>query len=614
MKYIKIVAVLAAAVLLGAGCSGGSGKCPDAPRGVHEYLEWQVVDPATCQKTGIRERSCKYCTASQRDVIPKTDHLLTNYTAESSAHWKECAYCHQQFERGAHEFGGNICSICGYDDRGTAGLVFTLSRDGRYYSLTSVSGVMPAQVTIPETYCFLPVREIGENAFDKCTQIVSISIPKGVTAIGEDAFAGCVSLERITVDPENAAFTAEGGILYQADKSAFVHVPAQAEGKIVVPDAVREIGREVFAGRKISEIVLPQGLRTICAKAFENCDELQEIVVPSSVTKIEKGAFEGCTSLNRLVLPIMWQDGLTTPSVTDEDRWIGNSFIGYIFGAELYASTAYQVPESLKEVEFTGGTTLNKYCFQRCEHLERVILPDTLRTIEANAFEDCASLQEVRLKEGLETVAANAFAGCSSLTAFSVPASVTQFDPSALSRCASLSSVEVKTGNTQYAAQDGILYNHAKTSILAIPAKVGGAVTIPEGIRILPDGGFAGSEVTSVSIPSTVTRIGERCFENCTQLTEVTIPSESALLTFGDYAFANCTQLREIDVPATVTQIGIGAFVQSGLQQIRFADPAGWQYSDSPASEGTPVAPALLQNPTTAAQQLTGIIRYWSKK
>lgn len=619
MKKIKaILAILSVAALIGAGgCSNGNSNCPNGPRGVHEYLDWQITDPATCQKAGKRERACKYCSETQTDVIPKTDHLLTNYTAESSAHWKECSYCHQRFEMGSHTYNGDVCSVCGYDARGTSGLVFRLSSDQRYYSVVSVSGAMPTQVTIPENYCFLPVRSIAENVFNDCPLVETISIPKGVTEIGSGAFAGCTSLKSITVDPANAAFASEAGILYKADKTAIVHIPAKVSGEIVLPSGIRQIDNGAFMGRSVTRVTLPRGLTSIGMKAFADCTLLEEMEVPDTVTKIEKGVFSGCTSLGRLVLPCMWQDGLIEPSVAEGDRWIGNSFIGSLFGADLYASTSYQVPASLKEVQFTGGDILGKYCFLNCRNLERVILPASLRTVEASAFEECSRLSEVHFEEGVETISSNAFKNCSSLSSFTIPASVTRFEANALSGCTSLQSVTVKQGNTHYVGQDGILYDYNKTTIMVIPEKISGSISIPEGITSLSDRAFRGSGITSVSLPSSLTRIGESCFENCAQLKTVTIPAASVLESFGNFCFANCSLLERIDIPASVTRIGQAAFAQSGIRAIYFADPENWGYSLSPDGSGrTAEAPSTLGDPEKAAQRLTDgaySYRYWTK-
>ena len=89
------------------------------------------------------------------------------------------------------------------------------------------------------------------------------------------------------------------------------------------------------------------------------------------------------------------------------------------------------------------------------------------------------------------------------------------------------------------------------------------AVVIPDRINGLPvvaigPSAFAGKTITSVTLPTWLTSIGESAFEGCAHLTDVSLPA--GLTTIGDRAFASCGVLRSIDIPASVTSIGASAF------------------------------------------------------
>ena len=75
------------------------------------------------------------------------------------------------------------------------------------------------------------------------------------------------------------------------------------------------------------------------------------------------------------------------------------------------------------------------------------------------------------------------------------------------------------------------------------------------------------SRLTSITIPSSVTSLGERCFFDCSGLTSITIPS--SVTSLGDYCFANCSRLTSITIPSSVTSLGGGCFAGcSGLTSI----------------------------------------------
>ena len=91
----------------------------------------------------------------------------------------------------------------------------------------------------------------------------------------------------------------------------------------------------------------------------------------------------------------------------------------------------------------------------------------------------------------------------------------------------------------------------------------GGAVNIPstvngQAVKAIGAGAFEGANITSVSIPSSVTKIGQTAFSDCARLTSVSLPS--TLTSIGDCAFDGCSSLNSITIPSSVTNIGDSAF------------------------------------------------------
>lgn len=86
------------------------------------------------------------------------------------------------------------------------------------------------------------------------------------------------------------------------------------------------------------------------------------------------------------------------------------------------------------------------------------------------------------------------------------------------------------------------------------------SVTLPDGITVIGGNAFFNTNLTKVTIPNKVTAIGGRAFCDCENLTSITLPE--SLITIGDCAFMYCINLTNITIPENVTSIGYYAFFQ----------------------------------------------------
>jgi len=188
----------------------------------------------------------------------------------------------------------------------------------------------------------------------------------------------------------------------------------------------------------------------------------------------------------------------------------------------------------------------------------------------------------ITIPGGFTAIGELAFFNYTSLTSITIPKDVKSIGNSAFSNCTSLASVTVDINNPNYASQDNILYNKAKTSFVLIPKAIRGNVTIPECITSIGQYAFWNcTSLTSITIPASVTSIDEGAFFGCTSLTSITIPK--ALTSIGNLAFWNCTSLTSITIPASVTVMGESAFsgwTNTKTINVPFANanakPSGW--------------------------------------
>ena len=140
-----------------------------------------------------------------------------------------------------------------------------------------------------------------------------------------------------------------------------------------------------------------------------------------------------------------------------------------------------------------------------------------------------------------------AFYQCANLTGITIPANVTTIENYAFSDCKSLASITVNNSNPNYASVDGILYNKAKTELISVPGGITGNVTIPDSVTSIGNNVFARCKgLTGIIIPVNVTSIGNDAFRGCDGLTNVTIPAN--VTTIGDSAFYFCENLASVTI------------------------------------------------------------------
>ena len=232
-----------------------------------------------------------------------------------------------------------------------------------------------------------------------------------------------------------------------------------------------------------------------------------EVTIPDGVTEISTEAFENA-QLTKLWIPASVR----------------------VIGDDAFVS------QDLKEITFQDDKA----------H------PSQLVTIGDRAFQS-TSLATMALPGSVVTIGDNAFAGMSRLTSVRLGAKVAAGQlVAAFPGANALISIEIDANNGNYASVDGVLYTKDHSHLIAYPQakNKGGSYAVLDGTTDIDEYAFADASVTSVTLPSSLRRIGDYAFES-SRLTSLTLPD--SFETIGSWAFSYASNLARVDLGGTTT-------------------------------------------------------------
>jgi hypothetical protein len=375
--------------------------------------------------------------------------------------------------------------------------------DGKGIEITKYVGNATV-VNIPPTIQNLPVKIIGDEAFNGQMSITSITIPNSVTSIGKNAFANCTFLTSVTI-----------------------------------PSSVNTITDRAFFGcSRLASVTIGNGVYRIGTNAFLACHSLTSVTFQGpSVTSMDDKSFAGHGDLHTKYY--VGKAGTYTKSGS------GESAVWTKQDATTTQTPAPQTPgESDYQVTKTGNAvTITKYVGKGgAVSIPATIQGSPVTTIGGNSFIENASLTSVTIPNGVTSIGDGAFARCPNLTSVTISNSVTSIGYNVFLDCAKLTSVTLGSGVKSI---EGGTF--ARTGITSI--------TIPAGVTSIAKNLFLSGKLTSITIGSGVTSIGEGAFVDCTALTSVTFAGTIPQASIHQNVFPG-------DLRAKYTATGAGTYTR----------------------------------------------------
>ncbi len=225
------------------------------------------------------------------------------------------------------------------------GVRYLIDSDAKTATVVALSGdqkysgdvVVPEKVKANDEVEY-PVTAFGENAFNECGGLTSITIPSSVTSLGNYCFEYCRGLTSITI-PSSVTSLGE-------------HCFYSCSGltSITIPSSVTSLGYDCFGYcRGLTNITIPSSVTSLSENCFSNCSGLTSVTIPSSVTSLSRGCFYGCSSLTSVTIP--------------------------------------------SSVKFLGAS-----CFCGCSSLTSIIIPSSVTSLVLSCFANCSNIETATFK------------------------------------------------------------------------------------------------------------------------------------------------------------------------------------------------------------------------
>lgn len=469
-------------------------------------------------------------------------------------------------------------------------------------------------VTIPSS-----VTRIGGEAFAYCESLPKVTLPASVEYIGYEAFFGCKSLASLTIPAsvnciENDAFYGTAwfnnqpdGVVYAGNMAYRYKGTMPAGTSVTLRDNCTGLARRAFANEKnLKAITLKSNVKYFNGREFEGCTGLTAVnwdVAGCDDFTSSNSPFKGMTTITAFnfgnsvkYIPAYLCQGLsgltavTIPkNVTEVGHWVFDNCTGLtrvditdlaafcnidfhsttssplLYGHNLYLNgtlvTKLVIPSTVPAV--------NSYAFRCCESITELTIPQTVTTVGNYAFEFCSNLRKVTWNvtagNDYQQLFYSPFRYTRGIQTFVFGDNVTRIPSCLCGDITGLTQVTIPSsvteiGNSAFVGCSGLA--RVDISDLAAWLNIDFLNYQSNPLYCGKNLYLNGEKVENLTIPAAVTGVKKYTFYNCTSLSHLTIPS--TVTTIDNNAFTGCTGLATVSSkpdPAAVT-LGTNVFLK----------------------------------------------------
>jgi uncharacterized repeat protein (TIGR02543 family) len=369
----------------------------------------------------------------------------------------------------------------------------------------------------------------GFVILSKKTDIKELNLKSGTYGIADHAFVGCTALERIDLS----------GIKY-VGSGAFGECTALWEAAF--DDALVEVNSHAFTYCvNLTDVYLGKNTVSLGDYAFLGCTRLYTMDLPDSITSIGTYCFNSTSAYNSaadIVYIDDWAVDLKQGIYQGLLIKQGTRGIANYFAYNALVIGGIDIADS---VEYIGRSA-----FYNSTYTNAFKLPANLKVIGDYAFYGCAGAWfgdngVTVIPASTQSIGRSAFYNCTAMVGLTIPGSVKEIGDYAFYGCINL-------------GESHIFLTDDPTGTPLV-----GDVIISEGVQSIGDRAFQNcTGLAEITLPNSLTHLGIRAFYKCENLKSVTIGS--GLTTIPDYAFYKCIELENVTMTDGVTEIGRYAF------------------------------------------------------
>lgn len=376
-----------------------------------------------------------------------------------------------------------LCALMSPIPASAAGME-DLTFDAETGTITKCNAGAEGELVIPDEIDGVKVTAVDDDAFSGCAGLTSVTLPDGLTSIGQLAFRDCTALTSVNI-PDSV--TSIGGKAFY--NTGYYSNEDNWKNNLLY------IGSCLVDTKEINgEYSIESGTRLIAESAFESCRGLTSVELPDSVTIIGENAFAFCAKLT--------------------------------------------------SVTMNGAVSIGDRAFEDCETLADAELPDGLISIGVDAFGGCAALTDITVPESVTSISSGAFSGCGSLNIAVDANNQTYCNTDGVLFTKDKNTILAYSKDKlqpEYDVPDGVTGIGDKAFDMCESLT---GVTLPDGVTSVGDYAFHGCGLTSIELPDGVTAIGMDAFMYCEAMTRATIPE--SVESIGSGAFSDCTSLTDV--------------------------------------------------------------------